>query len=82
MAGDHDVKGAITEKMIVKDIIHACPQADKIIRKHLGSAALAMPGSLTESLEFLAAMNDYHTHVILKELNEVCQIPPSKTGHF
>jgi hypothetical protein len=83
MAGGHDdEKGVITEKMIIKDIIHACPQAETVIKKHLGAAALSVPGSWTESLEFLAAMNDYHTAIILKELNQVCKVTPSKTGHF
>jgi len=84
MAGnhDHDEIGAITEKMVIRDIINACPQAEAILRKHLGAAALCIPGAWTESLEFLAAMNDYHTHIILKELNQVCKVSPSKTGHF
>ncbi len=88
MAADHRYKrrltdqGVITEKMIVKDIIDACPAAEMVIKKHLGAAALMIPGSKVESLEFLAAMNDYHVTKILLELNEVCRSGPKKEGHF
>ncbi len=82
MAAHHGPTGPITEKMIVSDIIHTCPQAEVIITKHLGRAALFMPGSKCESLEFLAAMNDYHVNLILDELNEICLVAPAKVGHF
>ncbi|MBE9528875.1 MAG: hypothetical protein IME99_06520 [Proteobacteria bacterium] len=82
MAEHHGPTGPITDKMIVGDIIHTCPQAEVIIKKHLGRAALFMPGSRAESIEFLAAMNDYHVHLILDELNEICYVAPEKIGHF
>ncbi len=88
MADDHSHKrrlsdeGVITGKMIVRDIIKACPQAEVVIKKHLGAAALAVPGSRVESLEFLVAMNDYHESIILAEINEVCKVAPTKVGHF
>lgn len=85
MAAGHDSHGpagVITEKMIVGDIIKACPQARQVLVKHLGEWALKVPGSWTESLDFLAAMNDYHVGLILDELNEVCKIAPQKEGHF
>ncbi len=88
MADDHSHgrrssdAGVITGKMIVRDIINACPQAEVIIKKHLGAAALIVPGSRVESLEYLVAMNDYHESTVLAELNEVCKIAPAKVGHF
>ncbi len=82
MADHHGPTGPITDKMIVGDIIHTCPEAEVIIKKHLGSAALFMPGSKAESIEFLAAMNDYHVNTILDEINEICYVAPEKVGHF
>ncbi|MFQ5427764.1 MAG: hypothetical protein ACE5EZ_02175 [Thermodesulfobacteriota bacterium] len=75
-------EGVINAKMIVRDIINACPQAEVVLKKHLGAAALAVPGARVESLEFLAAMNDYHESVLLAEINEVCKVAPTKVGHF
>ena len=70
MAGKHhnSAEGIITGKMIV--------------RKHLGEYCLALPGAQTESIEFLAAMNDYHEELLLEALNSVCKKAPAKTGHF
>ncbi|MFQ5479763.1 MAG: hypothetical protein ACE5DW_00605 [Thermodesulfobacteriota bacterium] len=78
----HSDEGVINGKMIVRDIINTCPQAEVIIKKHLGAAALIVPGARVESLEFLLAMNDYHESTILAELNEVCKVAPTKVGHF
>ena len=86
MAGGHDEKHhhdrVITGKIIVKDLLNACPQAEEVIKRHLGRAALSIPGSKTESIEFLAAMYDYHEEDLLQELNQVCRTAPSKVGHF
>ena len=88
MAGNHDtahhheVKGVINGKMIVSDVLHVCPQAREVFLKHLGTLCLSMPGSTTETIEFLAAMNDYHESILVAELNEVCKKAPSKAGHF
>lgn len=78
----HEEEGVITGKMIVMDILKACPQAEAVIIKHLGPLALSMPGARTEALEFLAAMNDYHEYKLLEELNQVCKVRPRKAGHF
>jgi hypothetical protein len=72
----------ITDKVVISDLLQACPQAEEILIKYLGRRALCMPGSKTETLEFLSAMNDIHIHALLEELNEVCKIAPTKTGHF
>lgn len=82
MAENHDPKGIITEKVVISDLLNACPQAEEVLRKHLGSGALCMPGAKTETIEFLAAMNDAHVYPILDELNQVCKVKPSKFGHF
>jgi len=79
---NHEEEGAITGKVVVNDLLQVCPQAEAILIKHLGKAAIAVPGSRTETIEFLCAMNDYHLYIILPELNEVCKVPPSKVGHF
>ncbi len=72
----------INEKVVINDLLHACPQAEEILIKYLGRHAMCMPGSKTETIEFLAAMNDTHVHPILEELNQVCKVAPSKFGHF
>ncbi|HHL40412.1 MAG TPA: hypothetical protein ENJ37_07890 [Deltaproteobacteria bacterium] len=76
------VKGPITEKVVIKDLVEVCPEAVDIIKKHLGENCLSFPGSQTETIEFLAAMNDSHPYALLDELNETCKTPPKKTGHF
>lgn len=80
--GKKHEEGAVTGKMIVEDLLLACPQAEVVITKHLGPLALSVPGSRTEAIEFLCAMNDYHEEILLAELNEVCKKPPHKAGHF
>ena len=80
--GHHDIEGPITEKVIILDLLNAFPDAEGIIKKHLGSRCFSIPGSKTESLEFLAAMHDYHVALILADLNKLCTNPPAKTGHF
>lgn len=72
----------ITNKMIVQDVLNACPQALAVFTKHLGPYALAVPGVKTEAIEVLAAMSDYHEEKLLEELNQVCKQKPKKTGHF
>lgn len=78
----HHVEGVITGKVIVSDLLHACPQAEAVLIKHLGKAAISVPGARTEAIEFLCAMNDYHEDILVAELNEVCKKAPSKVGHF
>lgn len=80
--GHHHAEGLITGKMIIQDVLAVCPQAEAIFIKHLGPRALSVPGAKTEAIEFLAAMNDYHEHILLEELNQVCKIAPGKAGHF
>jgi hypothetical protein len=82
MAGHEHHDWVITGKVIVEDLLNACPQAEHVFKKHLGENALAIPGAKTEAIEFLAAMHDYHEHILLEELNEVCTTAPRKTGHF
>ena len=87
MAGNHGnhydgAQGVITGKVIIKELLQACPQAADVIRKHLGPMALSIPGSETEAIEFLAAMHDYHEDKLLQEINQVCKQPPVKVGHF
>lgn len=85
MAGKHDHDHSdwvITNKMIVQDVIDACPQSLAVFVKHLGPWALAVPGVKTEAIEVLAAMSDYHENLLLEELNQVCKLKPKKTGHF
>lgn len=86
MAGNHghdDHKDwVVTEKVVISDLLNTCPQAEEIIRKHLGPRALCIPGAKTETIEFLSAMHDYHCHYILEEINQVCKTAPSKFGHF
>ena len=78
----HEDEGVITGKVVVSDLLQACPQAEAVLIKHLGKAAIAVPGARTESIEFLCAMNDYHEYILVAELNEVCKVPPLKVGHF
>lgn len=78
----HEEEGVITGKVIVSDLLKACPQAEAVLIKHLGRAAIAVPGARTEAIEFLCAMNDYHEYILVAELNEVCKMSPSKVGHF
>jgi len=80
--GHHDIEGPITEKVIILDLLKAFPDAEGVIKKHLGPRCFSIPGSKTESLEFLAAMHDYHVALILADLNKLCTNPPAKTGHF
>lgn len=84
MAGKHhnSAEGIITGKMIVREVIEANPKALDVFRKHLGEYCLALPGAQTESIEFLAAMNDYHEEPLLEALNTVCKKAPAKVGHF
>lgn len=84
MAGKHDNRtdGIINGKMIVGDVIKANPAAEGVLKKHLGELCLSLPGARTESIEFLAAMNDYHEEPLLEDLNRVCKKTPPKTGHF
>ncbi|MFQ5465453.1 MAG: hypothetical protein ACE5EI_05955 [Thermodesulfobacteriota bacterium] len=86
MAGHHGDEDTatlvITEKVVIEDLLQACPQAEAVLRKYLGSRALCVPGSKTETIEFLAAMHDTHVHPIIDELNEVCKVKPLKLGHF
>jgi len=72
----------ITNKMIVQDVLNACPQSRAVFDKHLGSYALCIPGVKTEAIEVVAAMSDYHESKLLEELNQVCKQLPKKTGHF
>lgn len=78
----HEPEGVITGKMIINDVLQACPQSIEVFKKHLGPYALAIPGVKTEAIEVLTAMNDYHEHTLLAELNQVCKQMPRKTGHF
>ncbi|NOS35632.1 MAG: hypothetical protein GQ522_03235 [Deltaproteobacteria bacterium] len=80
--GHHEVEGPITEKVIVLDLLKAFPDAEGIIQKHLGQRCFSIPGSKTESIEFLAAMHHYHVHLLLADLNKICTHAPSKVGHF
>lgn len=83
MAGKHDTsKYLVTEKVIVQDLLNACPQAEAILKSYMGSGVLCIPGAKTESIEFLAAMHDTHVHDMLDEINQICKIPPKKAGHF
>ena len=72
----------VTNKMIVQDVLNACPQTLAVFEKHLGSHALCIPGVKTEAIEVIAAMGDYHEDILLEELNQVCKVKPKKTGHF
>ncbi len=73
----------VTGKMIVGDLLKVCPEAREVFKKHLGPYCLSVPGSTLESIEFLAAMYDYHEEPLLEDLNRVCKdIPPLKEGHF
>ncbi|MBI1913064.1 MAG: hypothetical protein HYS21_13845 [Deltaproteobacteria bacterium] len=78
----HHEEGVITGKMIVEDVLHVCPQAEAVFKKHLGENVFKVPGLKTEAIEFLAAMHDYHEYILLEELNQVCKKAPHKTGHF
>lgn len=78
----HSIDLVITEKVVIKDLLHACPQAEEVIKKYLGKSALSIPGAKTETIEFLAAMHDSHVHPIVEELNQVCKVKPPKVGHF
>lgn len=78
----HEVEGVITGKVVVSDLLQACPQAEAVLIKHLGKKAIIVPGAKTETIEFLCAMNDYHEYILVAELNEVCKQAPSKVGHF
>jgi len=84
MAGKHhnSAEGIITGKMIVGEVIEANPKAADVFKKHLGRYCLSLPGARTESIEFLAAMNDYHEEPLLEALNNVCKKAPAKIGHF
>ncbi len=72
----------ITDKVIVGDLLKICPDAEEIFKKHLGSLCLTIPGAKTESIEFLAAMHDYHAYILLEDINSVCKVLPPKIGHF
>ncbi|MBI5328816.1 MAG: hypothetical protein HZB80_11105 [Deltaproteobacteria bacterium] len=76
------IEGIINGKMIVGDVIKANSSAESIFKKHLGELCLSLPGSRTETIEFLAAMNDYHEEPLVEDLNRVCEKTPPKTGHF
>lgn len=78
----HEEPGVVTGKMIVQDLLQACPQAEAIFKKHLGERVFCVPGMKTEAIEFVAAMNDYHESILVAELNQVCKVAPEKTGHF
>ena len=84
MAGKHhnSAEGIITGKMIVGEVIEANPKAADVFKKPLGEYCLALAGGQTESIEFLAAMNDYHEEPLLEALNSVCKKAPAKIGHF
>jgi len=73
MAIDTKIEGKIKAKMIVGDIIDLCPEAEEVFKKHFGPNSLLFPGAKTESVEFLAAMNDCHEALVLKDLNDVCE---------
>lgn len=78
----HKIEGIINGKMIVREVIEVNPKAEDVFKKHLGKSCLSLPGSKTESIEFLAAMNDYHEEPLVTDLNKVCKKAPPKTGHF
>ena len=83
MAGGHKkIDGPVNGKVIIKDLLEVCPEAEEVFKKHLGPLCLSIPGSRTESIEFLAAMYDYHEEPLLEDLNKVCKSPPPKVGHF
>ncbi|HBO84060.1 MAG: hypothetical protein A2073_01745 [Deltaproteobacteria bacterium GWC2_42_11] len=86
MAGKHHHKvegeGIINGKMIVGEVVEANQKAEDVFKKHLGEYCLSIPGSRTESIEFLAAMHDCHEEPLLEELNRVCKKAPPKMGHF
>jgi hypothetical protein len=73
MAVHKNIEGRIKAKMIVGDIINLCPEAEEVFKKHFGPNSLLFPGAKTESVEFLAAMNDCHQALVLKDLNDVCE---------
>ncbi len=82
MAEKKKIEGPITGKVIIEDLLEVCPEAEEVIKKHLGELALTIPGARTESIEFLAAMHDYHEEPLLEDLNKVCKKAPPKVGHF
>jgi hypothetical protein len=73
MAVHNKIDGKIKGKMIVGDIIDLCPEAEAVFKKHFGPNSLLFPGAKTESVEFLAAMNDCHEAPVLKDLNDLCE---------
>lgn len=78
----HEEEGVINGKMIVGDVLHVCPQAEAVFKKHLGEGVFRIPGIKTEAIEFVAAMHDYHEYKLVAELNQVCKKAPHKAGHF
>ena len=84
MASEKKIEGPIQGKMIVGDVIELCPEAEEVFKRHLGPYCLTVPGSMTESIEFLVAMHDYHESPLVEDLNKVYKDTPipSKIGHF
>ncbi len=64
-----DMKPAITQDLVIGDLLATYPEALAVIQKHFGSGCFTCPGMKMESIGFGATMHGLDPQAIVNEIN-------------